>query len=126
MPDWLKKLFSEPETITALIASAAVGFVVSLAHGVVEKRHGGWFGFFRALLTGVSISVIVGLAIQDVVGSETLRLAIVGACTIVSEDIWMGLRTLGAALRRDPFGFIVRVLDAVRGRDVGARGREGG
>ncbi|OAK55055.1 hypothetical protein A3K87_04465 [Variovorax paradoxus] len=121
MQDWLKKLFTEPQTLGIIVSSALVGLFAGLAQGVVEKRHGGWGGFLRALLTGVSVAVIVGLGIEGFVVSETLRLAIVGACAVVSEDIWMGLRSVGGAMRSDPLGFAVRVLDAVRGRDHTAR-----
>lgn len=121
MNDWLKKLFTEPQTLGIILSSAVVGMFAGIAQGVVQKRHGGWGGFVRALVTGVVVAIFVGLAIERFVASETLRLAIIGACAVVSEDIWMGFRTLGAALRRDPFGFVVRVLDAVRGRDFTAR-----
>lgn len=121
MQDWLKKLFTEPQTLGIIVSSALVGLFAGLAQGVVEKRHGGWGGFLRALLTGVSVAVIVGLGIEGFVASETLRLAIVGACAVVSEDIWMGLRAVGGAMRNDPLGFAVRLLDAVRGRDYSAR-----
>lgn len=121
MQDWLKKLFAEPQTLGIIVSSALVGLFAGLAQGVVAKRHGGWGGFVRALLMGVAVAVIVGLGIEGFVTSETLRLAIVGACAVVSEDIWMGLRSLGTALRHDPLAFAVRVLDAVRGRDHSAR-----
>ncbi|WP_395315818.1 hypothetical protein [Variovorax sp. UC74_104] len=121
MQDWLKKLFTEPQTLGIIVSSALVGLFAGLAQGVVEKRHGGWGGFLRALLTGVSVAVFVGLGIEGFVASETLRLAIVGACAVVSEDIWMGLRSVGGAMRNDPLGFAVRLLDAIRGRDHSAR-----
>lgn len=121
MQEWLKKLFAEPQTLGIIVTSAVVGLFAGLAQGVVEKRHGGWGGFLRAVLTGTAVAVIVGLAIEGFVASETLRLAIVGGCAVVSEDIWMGLRTLGGTMRRDPLGFLVRVLDAIRGRDYAAR-----
>lgn len=121
MTDWIKKLFNEPHTLGIIVSSAAVGAVAGLVQGVVEKRHGGWGGFLRAVLTGVVVAVIVGLGIEDFITSETARLAIVGACAVVSEDIWAGLKSLGNAMRKDPLGFIVHVLDAVRGRGRGAR-----
>ncbi|QNK67749.1 hypothetical protein [Variovorax sp. PAMC26660] len=121
MQDWLKKLFTEPQTLGIIVSSALVGLFAGLAQGVVEKRHGGWGGFFRAVLTGVAVAVFVGLGIEGFVTAETLRLAIVGACAVVSEDIWMGLRSIGGAMRNDPLGFAVRLLDALRGRDHSAR-----
>jgi len=125
MQDWLKKLFSEPQTVGIIVSSALVGLFAGLAQGVIAQRHGGWGGFLRAVLMGVAVAVIVGLGIEGFVPSETLRLAIVGACAVVSEDIWAGLRSLGSALRSDPLGFLVRVLDAVRGRDHAVRGAPG-
>lgn len=126
MFDNLKKLFSEPQTLGIIITSGVAGFFVGVLQGIVQKRHGGWGGFFSAILTGIIVSVIVGLAIQSFVTSETLRLAIVGACAVVSEDIWNGLKTLGFGLRQDPFGFVVRVLDAIRGREPSPRAKTTG
>lgn len=114
--EWLKKLFNEPSTLVVIFSSGVVGLVVGIANGVVQKRHGGWAGFWGALVTGVSVAVIVGLGTEDYIKSETLRLAIIGACAVVSDDIWAGLKTLGMGLRTDPFGTIWRVLDALRGR----------
>lgn len=125
MFDW-RRLFSEPHTLGIIITSGLVGIVTGAAQGAVQKRHGGWGGFFTAIMTAVVVSVIVGLAIEGFVVSETLRLAIVGACAVVSEDIWNGLKTLGFGLRKDPLGFIVRVLDAVRGREPSPRAKTTG
>ena len=124
MQDWIKKLFAEPHTAGIIISSAIVGAVASLAKGVVEQRHGGWLGFVRAVLTGVAVAVLVGLGLEDFIASETARLAIVGACAVVSEDIWAGLKAIGSSLRKDPLGFVMRLLDAIRGRSVGSTGSD--
>lgn len=121
MQDWVKKLFTEPSTLGIIVSSAVVGVVAGVAQGVVEKRHGGWGGFVRAVLTGTAVAVIVGLGIEDFIASETARLAIVGACAVISEDIWAGLKAMGSAMRRDPLGFVARVIDAVRGRGQATR-----
>lgn len=121
MTDWFKKLFAEPQTLFVIITSGLVGLFIGIAQGVVQKRHGGWGGFFAAIAKAAVVAVVTGLAIHGFVPSETARFAIVGVCTMVSDDIWEGLKTLGAGLRVDPLGFIVRVLDAVRGRQPSAR-----
>lgn len=126
MYDWLKKLFTEPQTIGIIITSGIVGLLTGVVQGIVQKRHGGWGGFVSAILTGMVVSIMVGLAIEGFVTSETLRLAIVGACAVVSEDIWNGLKTLGYGIRADPLGFIVRVLDAIRGREPSDRAKTTG
>ena len=121
MFDWPKKLFTEPNTLAIILSSGIVGLIAGIAQGVVQKRHGGSGGFFSAIATGIVVSVIVGLAIADFVSSETMRFAIIGAAAVVSEDIWAGLKTLGVSLRADPFGFIFRVMDALRGRTPAPR-----
>jgi len=115
MSNW-KDIFSEPGTLGAIVSSGLVGLVASISQGVVQRRHGGWHGFIGAVATGVTVSLIVGLSIQDAVTSEPLRLAIVGACTIVAEDIVSGLKALAKGFAGDPFGFVIRVLDAWRGK----------
>lgn len=121
MFDQFKKLFSEPQTLGIIVTSGTVGLFVGIAQGTIQRRHGGWPGFFSAAITGAVVAVITGLAIDSFVPSETVRMAIIGVCAVVSEDIWAGLKTLGRGVRSDPLGFVVRVLDALRGRDPAAR-----
>jgi hypothetical protein len=119
--DWLKRFFNDPATVGILASSGLIGLVVGIANGVVQKKHGGWSGFFGALVTGTVIAVIVGLGIDGYVKSETLRLAIIGACAVISDDIWAGLKSLGGGLRTDPFGTITRILDALRARPAASQ-----
>ena len=119
--DWAKKLFSEPHTLGIILSSSLIGLFAGFWQGIVQKRHGGWGGFIQALVSGVVVSVIVGLAIEGWVGSETLRLAIIGAAAVVSEDILAGLKTIGKSIKDDPFGAVFRILDAMRGRAPQAR-----
>lgn len=115
-----KKFFQEPGTITVLISSGFIGLLAGVANGVVQKKHGGWQGFFSSLLMGVLIAVIAGLAIQEYIKSEALRLAIVGGCAVIADDIVAGLRTFGEGVRTDPFGAVARLIDALRGRSTAA------
>lgn len=126
MTDWIKKLFSEPQTLVIIITSGLIGLFVGVAQGVIQRRHGGWPGFFSAVASAAVVAVITGLTIQSFVPSETARMAIVGVCAVISEDIWAGLKTLGGGLRADPLGFIVRVLDALRGRPASTRSMTSG
>lgn len=114
--DWLKKFFTEPGTLAALVTSGLIGFIVGVANGVVQKRHDGWTGFFSAVATGVTISLIVGLGIEGYVHNEAARLAIIGACAVISDDIRAGLKALGSGIRTDPLGTITRIFDALRAR----------
>jgi hypothetical protein len=77
-------------------------------------------------MTGVAVSIIVGLGISDYVHSETFRLAIIGACAVVADDIWAGIQTLGQGLRTDPLGTTSRLIDALRGKSASspANGKE--
>jgi hypothetical protein len=115
MDGW-KRLFNEPGTLFAIFSSGMIGLGVGIANGVVQRKHGGWSGFFGAITVGVAVAVIVGLGVEDYIKSETLRLAIVGVCAVISDDIWNGLKTFGAGLRTDPLGSISRFIDALRGR----------
>lgn len=121
MFDWPKRLFNDPNTLAIILSSGIVGLIAGGAQGVVQKRHGGWWGFLSAIMTGIAVAILVGLAIADWVPSETMRFAIVGASAVVSEDIFAGLKTIGRSLRADPFGFIFRVMDAMRGRPPAPR-----
>jgi hypothetical protein len=114
--DWLKRLFNEPVTLGVLVSSGMIGFAMGAVNGIIQRKHGGWQGFFSALFVGAGVALIVGLGIQDYVKSETFRLAIIGACAVVSDDIWAGLKTLGQGLRSDPLGSIFKVIDALRGK----------
>jgi len=114
--DWLKRFFNEPGTLVAIFSSGFIGFLIGVANGIIQRKHGGWPRFFGALATGIVVSVIVGLGIQDYVEAEGFRLAIIGACAVVSDDIWAGLKTLGQGVRSDPLGMLSRLVGAVRGK----------
>lgn len=114
--DWAKKFFSEPGTVIVMLTSGALGFIVGIANGVVQKRHGGWPAFFGSVATGTVIAVVIGLGMSEYIKSETLKLAIVAVCAIISDDIWAGFKTLGASFRSNPIESFFRVLDALRGR----------
>ena len=116
--DWLRKLFNEPGTLAVMIASGVIGFVVGVANGFVQKKHNGWFGFFQAVFTGIAVAVIVGLAIKEYIPSETIRLAVIGSCAVIAEDIVAGLKAIGRLIREDPFGAVFRLIDAFRGRST--------
>ncbi len=116
--DWLKRLVNEPGTLIAIFSSGLVGFVIGMANGVIQRKHGGWSGFFSAICTGVSVSIIVGLGLQEYIKSEAFRLAIIGICAVIADDIWTGLKAFGSSLRTDPLGAIARLLDALRGRST--------
>lgn len=114
--DWWKKLFNDPATLGIIVTSGVIGLVVSIGNGIIQKKHGGWSGFFGAIFIGTSIAVIVGLGTKDYISSEAARLAIIGACAVVSDDIWAGLKSLGSGMRSDPLGTIGRIIDALRGK----------
>lgn len=116
--DFWRKLFNEPLTLVAIVSSGIIGFVVGIANGVIQKKHGGWPGFFQALVTAITVSVLVGLAVQRYVEHETVRLAIVGVCALISDDILAGLKAFGAGVRKDPLAAISRLIDALRGKSV--------
>jgi hypothetical protein len=117
MDSW-KRFFNEPGTLFAIFSSGLVGLMVGIANGVIQRKHGGWGGFFGAMLIGVAVAVIIGLGVQDWIKSEAFRLAIVGVCAVISDDIWQGLKTFGIGLRTDPLGSIARLIDAMRGRSA--------
>lgn len=118
--EWLRKFFNDPLTVAAMVSSGVVGFVIGIANGVVQRKHGGWSGFVQALATAIAVAVIVGLGLEGYIKSETLRLAIIGVCAVISDDIVAGLKALGSGLRTDPLGTVSRVLDALRGRSASA------
>jgi undecaprenyl pyrophosphate phosphatase UppP len=113
--DW-KKFFSDPTTVVAMFTSGVAGLLIGIINGVVQKRHGGWSAFCAAIATGTGVAIIVGLALHEYVKSETLKLAIIGFCAVISDDIWAGFKTLGTGFRNNPLDSVSRVLDALRGR----------
>jgi hypothetical protein len=116
--DFVRRLFEDERTLRVIIVSSVIGLIAGLAHGFVQLRYGGWRGFLAATLIAVVVANIVGLSIGEVIGSEMLKLSIIGMCAAASGDIWIGFKVLGRGLRTDPLGFVFRVLDALRGQPV--------
>ena len=116
MIDWQKKLFTESTTLGIILTSAVLGLVMGAGAGVSQFESKRWPGIARAALLGMCVAVIVGLGVADYVSNETARLAIVGACAAIGEDIWAGLKSVGRGLRQDPLGYLSRLLEALRGR----------
>lgn len=116
--DWFRKLFQQPETLAALLGSSIIGLGVGVANGWLQRKYGGWQGFFGCIFTASMVAVLVGLGVQGYIQNEALRLAIVGVCAVISDDIWTGLKTIGAGVRNDPLGSVARIIDAFRGRSV--------
>lgn len=114
--DWLKRLFADPATIGIIVTSAVVGLVGGSLAGLGQYRHGGLSGLLRAALIGVFVAIIVGLGVSDYISSETAKLAIVGGCAAIGEDIWEGMKAFGRGVRSDPLGYLSRLLDAMRGK----------
>lgn len=115
--DW-KKFFSDPATVVVMFTSGIAGLVIGIINGVIQKRHGGWPAFFGAIATGIGVAVIVGLALNEYVKSETLRLAIIGFCAVISDDIWAGFKVLGGLFKKNPLDMIMRVLSAIKGNPL--------
>lgn len=114
----LKKFFNDPATLAVIASSGVIGFCVGIANGVVQKKHGGWGGFFAAVTTAIIVAIIVGLGLAEYIKSETLKLAIIGVCAIISDDIVAGFKALGSGVRTDPIGTFWRIVDAIRGRSA--------
>lgn len=117
MLDWLKKLFAEPTTLGIIVTSAFIGLLGGAGAGVAQFSRERWSGIARAAIIGIFVAVIVGLGVADFVSSETAKLAIVGACAAIGEDIWEGLKALGRGVRSDPLGYFARLINALRGRE---------
>lgn len=98
-----------------IITSAVVGLFSGAGAGVAQFKNGGWPAVFRAAVIGTFVAVIVGLGISSYIANETIKLAIVGACAAIGEDIFEGLKTFGRGIRKDPLGYLSRVFDALRG-----------
>ena len=121
-----RKFFTEPTALLlSVMVSAFTGFVIGVTQGFIQRKYGGWEGFFTAILTAVVVSILVGLTLQDYVHQEALRLALTGASAVIADDIWKGLRAIGRLVREDPLGAAARFLNALRGVKTGSNDKEG-
>ena len=102
--------------MTVLYTTGAIGFIVGVARGVIEERHGGWLGFARGITSAIVVSAIVGLGLADSAFPPTMQACIIGVCAYVSEDIVMGVSKIAAEAGKDPIGVLRAIRDAWRGR----------
>lgn len=110
----------EPSTkdhlLTVLFTAGVIGFVVGIARGVIEERHGGWVGFFRGIVSALVVSTFVGFGLADSAFPPTMQACIIGVCAYISEDIVLGVRKITGEFGRNPLGVVKAVVDAWRGR----------
>lgn len=116
LDQFLEALSIQYSTLAIMLSSMVIGLFGSAIAGAAQFKHGGWAGVFRAMVIGSGIAVLVGFGVSEYIGSEAVRLAIIGGCAAIGEDIWFGLKAIGRGIRTDPLGYVSRVIDAFRGR----------
>ena len=110
----------KPDQTDGLLATAAgfgvIGLAVGLARGLIESRHGSVFAWLGGMAAAALVAVLLGWGLDAAQVPQVWQWPIVGACAYIAEDALAGLRALGAMIRSDPIGGVMRILDALRGR----------
>lgn len=107
---------SKNSLLTVMATGGAIGLAVGTARGLIQERHGGWMGFIRGLTASVTVAVLTGWLLEDLVVAETLKAGIIGLCAYVADDILMGLKNLSTALAQDPRQFLREMVATWRGQ----------
>ncbi|HWH74955.1 MAG TPA: hypothetical protein VNV16_11905 [Methylibium sp.] len=102
--------------------AGAIGFLVGIARGIIQARHGSLGAWVRGITASLFVGVAVGWGLSDTTLSTTTQAAIIACCAYVADDVLLGMLVLGGMFSRDPAGFASRVLDGVRGRASKAGG----
>ena len=103
----------------ALVTAGVTGtlaLVIGIFRAVINERHGGPRGLIRGILASIVVAVLVGWALTGFDLQLPVKLAIVGVCAYLADDILLGLVVIGSLFRDDPGSFIFKLFDALRGR----------
>lgn len=111
--------------LTAMSAGGAIAFVVGIARGVIQQKHGGIGALIRGAVASVLVGVIVTWGLADTGLSVTSKGAITAISAFIADDILLGLLSLGALIGKDPLGFFARLLAAYRGQASAESKKEG-
>lgn len=106
--DWEK-------VVAVAVPSGIVSLSVGVISGVVQRRYGGFWCWFRALLSALVVGTTVGLFVDSSSLSAPTRTAVVIICAFVAGDLLEGLLQLSAMFRADPIGLFKRFKIAIRG-----------
>lgn len=115
----MQKMKPDPDTEALLLTAGttgALGLVVGVFTGVIERRHGSIGAWLAGIAAAVLVAAMVGLALKPTGMDPMWQHLIVGCCAYLADDVLAGLRVLGTMVRTDPLGGAGRFLDALRGK----------
>ena len=106
----------EIRRLLTIAGSAGMGgFLLGLAKGVIQERHGSFWMFMRGLAASVIVAMLAAFALNDLGMSWTRQAAIIGVMSYVAEDMLVGLLILAKLFSANPVKFLKDVWKSIRG-----------
>ena len=104
---------------TAVETPGLIGLIVGVVGGVIQQRYGSWFAWARGVLAAVTVAILLGLWLRESTVPFFMQCGLIGVCAFVATDILDSFGQLANMLKTDPFGFVAKVREAIRGNKGG-------
>lgn len=90
------------------LAPVALAVLAGTARFLMLPKGQSALAYVRGILMAVLVAWIVAAATDGYGMNENYRVAAIGVCSFMADDLLRGLLALGEEFRKDPFGFIKR------------------
>ena len=112
-PDDLQRIVSAVKT------PGLVGLIVGIASGIIQqwKELRTWV---TGLVAAVTVAVLIGFGVSDTGLPLLLKYALIGVGAYTAKDILTTVSQLATMLRVDPFGFVHKIREAIKGDKSGS------
>lgn len=103
------------KVLAVAASSGLIGLAFGIARGIIQQKHGGWWGFFKGATASVVVAVIAGLAVHDGDLTSARQFALIGLLSYVADDVLDGVLLLSRVFKKDPIGFVRDVWSSIFG-----------
>lgn len=103
--------------LTTAATTGTISLIVGVARGVIQEKHGSIGNWIRGITSSLIVGVSVGWWLNDSGLGVSTQAGIISVSAYVADDVLLGIIAIAGMFRKDPASFIVRLLNALRGKE---------
>lgn len=108
------KMLEDQDLHKKLLIPAVISLFAGFARYAFSEKRSFWH-FIRGALIAGFVGLMTSLAIQDVAMSEGIKGMIIGVTSFCADEVATFLVAAATEARRDPLGYVDRMVKAFRG-----------